>query len=56
MKLAILAVENKDLSIRQASVVHGVPKDSLNRRVNGKLKSLSKYERRFGTLSCYSFA
>ena len=53
MKLAILAVENKDLSIRQAAVVHGVPKDSLNRRVNGKLKSLSKDERHKNVLGRY---
>ena len=45
MKLAILAVEKKELSIRKAAVVFGVPKDSLNRRVKGKLKSLSKNER-----------
>ena len=53
MKLAILAVEKKELSIRKAAVVFGVPKDSLNRRVKGKLKSLSTDER--GALSCYSF-
>ncbi|CAB3988907.1 charged multivesicular body 1a-like, partial [Paramuricea clavata] len=39
MKLAILAVENKELSIRKAAVVFGVPKDSLNRRVQDPIKS-----------------
>ena len=53
MKLAILAVEKKELAIRKVAVVFGVPKDSLNRRVKGKLKSLSTDER--GALSCYSF-
>ena len=45
MKLAIIAVESKELSIRKAAVVFGVPKDSLNRRVKGKLKSLSGDEK-----------
>ena len=45
MKLGILAVEKKEQSIRKAAVVFGVPKDSLNRRVKGKLKSLSTNER-----------
>ena len=53
MKLAILAVESKDLSIREASVVFGVPKDSLNRRVKGKLKSLSMDEKHKNILGRY---
>ena len=39
MKLAIMAVEKKELSIRKAAIVFGVPKISLNRRVKGKLKA-----------------
>ena len=42
MKLAILAVEKKEMSLRQAANSYNVPKDSLNRRVKGKLKSLSE--------------
>ena len=53
MKLAILAVENKELSIRKAAVVFGVPKDSLNRRVKGKLKSLSAGEKHKKILGRY---
>lgn len=45
MKLAILAVDSKEMSIRRAAVAHGVPKDSLYRRVHGKLKNLSHDER-----------
>ena len=32
------------MSLHQAAATFGVPKDSLNRRINGKLKSLSKEE------------
>ncbi|CAB3987923.1 ---NA--- [Paramuricea clavata] len=41
MKLAILAFEKKELSIRKAAVVLGVPKDSLNHRVKGTILSLT---------------
>ena len=44
MKLAISAVQKKEMSLRQAAAAYSVPKDSLNRRVKGKLKSLSEEE------------
>ena len=53
MKLAILAVENKELSIRKVAVVFGVPKESLNRQVKGKLKSLSAEEKHNNILGRY---
>ena len=39
-------LRKKELSVRKAAVVVGVPKDSLNHRVKGKLKNLSTDERR----------
>ena len=53
MKHAILAVDNKELSLRQAAAAFGVPKDSLNRRVNGKLKCLSADKRHMNILGHY---
>jgi hypothetical protein len=44
MRLAISAVEKKEMSTRKAATAYGVPKDALNRRVNGRLKSLSVEE------------
>ena len=44
MKLVILEVDSKEMSIRDAAVAHGVPKHSLHRRVNGMLKNLSHDE------------
>ena len=40
MKLAIESVQKKEMSIRKASVTFMVPKDSLQRRISGKLKSI----------------
>ena len=53
MKLAILAVENKEMSLRQAAVSYSVAKDSLNCRVKGKLKSLSEEEKHKNVLGRY---
>ena len=40
MKLAIESVQKKEMSIRKASLTFMVPKDSLQRRISGKLKSI----------------
>ena len=40
MKMAIEAVEKKDLSIRKAANVFNIPKDTLHRRLKGTLKYL----------------
>ena len=53
MKLTILAVENKEMSLRQAAVSYSVPKDSLNLGVKGKLKSLSEEEKHKNVLGWY---
>ena len=53
MKPAGLAVTKKEMSIRQAAAAFGVPKDSLNRRVNGKLKLLTTEERHINALGRY---
>ena len=53
MRLAILAVEKKEMSLRQASASYCVPKDSLNRRIKGKLKSLSEEEKCKNVLGRY---
>ena len=53
MELAISAVEKKEMSVRKAALSFGVPKDSLNCRVNGKLKSLSFDERHKNVLGRY---
>ena len=45
MKLAIPSVKSKELSIRKAAIVFGVPKDSLNQCVKGGLRSLSAEEK-----------
>ena len=47
MKLAILAVEKEEMMpLRQAAASYNVPKPhSLNRKVNGKLKSSSEEEK-----------
>ena len=44
MKLAISAVQQKEMSLHQAAAAYSVPKDSLDCRVKGKLKSLSEEE------------
>ena len=41
------------MSVRKAALSFGVPKDSLNRWVNGKLKSLSFVERHKNVLGRY---
>ena len=38
MKLALEAVKTKEISLRKAAAEFNVPKDSLHRRLNGKLK------------------
>ena len=53
MKQAISACGKKELSVRKAALSFGVPKDSLNRWVNGKLKSLSFDERHKNVLGRY---
>lgn len=40
MELAVKAVKNNEMSLRKAASSYSVPKDSLHRRVNGKLKSI----------------
>ena len=40
MKLALEAVKTKEMSLREAAAEFNVPKDSLHRRLNGKLKTL----------------
>ena len=53
MKLAISAVEKKKMSIRKAAAALGVPKDSLNRRVNGRMKNVLIDERHKNVLGRY---
>ena len=51
MKLAISEVEKKELSIRKTATAYVVPKDALNRRVNGRLKNLLVDERHKNVLA-----
>lgn len=53
MKLAISSVDKKEMSIRKAATAFGVPKDSLNRRVNGRMKNLLIDERHKNVLGRY---
>ncbi|XP_047125163.1 uncharacterized protein LOC124807368 [Hydra vulgaris] len=41
MKLAIQAVKNKEMTLSKAANEYSVPKDSLNRRVNKSIKTMS---------------
>ncbi len=40
MKLAIEAVQKKELSVRKAAIAFSVPKDALHRRIKGKVTSI----------------
>ena len=43
----------KELSTRKAATAYGVPKDALNRQVNGRLTNLSVEERHKNALGRY---